>query len=155
MRKERGEHRGRAVRRHWRTPVGAIAITALAAIRVSAPAAAQSSVAAWPFSGQNIHNTRDAPDEHQVGPSDVSRLAPRWVFTTDGNVTTTPAVVDGIVYVPDYGGSLWAINAATGKVAWKHKISEYSGIPGDVSRTTPAYWEGQLIIGQGVQTAHN
>ena len=30
-----------------------------------------------------------------------------------------------------------------------------SGIPGDVSRTAPAYWKGTLITGQGVQTVHN
>ncbi|HSU07172.1 MAG TPA: PQQ-binding-like beta-propeller repeat protein, partial [Acetobacteraceae bacterium] len=137
---------------------GVVTVAAVVLAAMAAPvlcAEAQDPAAAWPVSGQNIHNTRNAPDERQVGPSDVSRLTPRWVLTTDGNVTTTPAVVDGIVYVPDYGGSLWAVEAATGKVVWKHKINQYSGIPGDVSRTTPAYWEGQLITGQGVQTAHN
>jgi polyvinyl alcohol dehydrogenase (cytochrome) len=132
-----------------------MAITALAAIGVSVPAAAQSSVAAWAMSGQNDHDTRSAPDERLLGPTNVSKLAPRWVLSTDGNVTTTPTVVDGTVYVPDYGGMLWAVDAATGKVKWKNKISLYSGIPRDVSRTSPAYWDGKLIIGQGVQTVNN
>jgi polyvinyl alcohol dehydrogenase (cytochrome) len=73
------------------------------------------------------------------------------MVTTDGNVTATPAVVGGAVYAPDFGGSLWAVDAATGKVIWKNAISSYTGIPGDVSRTTPAYWRGTLIMGEGTQ----
>ncbi len=137
---------------------GVVTAAAVILAVMGAPAAhaeARGSAAAWPVSGQNIHNTRDAPDEHRLGPLNVSRLAPRWVLTTDGNVTATPAVVDGVVYVPDYGGSLWAIEAATGKVVWKHAISQYSGITGDVSRTTPAYWKGLLVIGEGVQTVES
>ncbi len=75
-------------------------------------------------------------------------------MTTDGNVTATPAVVDGLVYAPDFGGSLWAVDAVTGKVIWKNAISSYTGVPGDVSRTTPAYWQGALIMGEGAQTVN-
>lgn len=143
--------RGRLNERHPHEVAVAGAVAA-AVMAFAPPAMAQGQTTAWPSAGQNNHNTHNAPDERRVGPSNVSRLAPRWVLTTDGNVTTTPAVVDGTVYAPDYGGSLWAISAATGKVIWKNKISLYSGIPGDVSRTTPAYWEGRLITGEGVQT---
>lgn len=157
MSNARDMHRESPAERHWRAlaSVTAAAVILAAMAPPILPAEAQTSAAAWSVSGQNMHNTRDAADEHQIGASDVARLAPRWTFTTDGNVTTTPAVVGGIVYVPDYGGALWAINAATGKEVWKHEISQYTGIAGDVSRTTPAYWDGLLIIGQGVQTAHN
>jgi polyvinyl alcohol dehydrogenase (cytochrome) len=105
----------------------------------------------WVFSGRDIHNTRNAEDEHILDASQVAQLTPLWTVTTDGNLTATPAVVDGVVYAPDSGGSLWAIDAATGKVIWKNAISSYTGAPGDVSRTTPAYWRGALIIGEGTQ----
>lgn len=130
----------------------AVGIVVIMAAALVLPVMAQAQSAAWPSAGQNIHNTRSAPDEHLISPSDVSHLAPRWVLTTDGNVTATPAVIKGVVYVPDYGGSLWAVDGATGKVIWQKKISSYTDIPGDVSRTTPAYWNGKLIVGDGVQT---
>jgi polyvinyl alcohol dehydrogenase (cytochrome) len=47
-------------------------------------------------------------------------------------------VDDGVVYVPDYGGKLWAIAAGSGKVLWSNDISAYTGVPGDQSRTAPA-----------------
>ena len=127
----------------------------LFAFAMSIGCAAANDAVPWPMAGQNLHNTRNAPDERSIGPSNVANLAPRWVLTTKGNVTTTPAVVGGTVYVPDYGGMLFAVDAADGKVLWNKEISTYSGIPGDVSRTAPAYWKGTLITGQGVQTVHN
>ncbi len=112
-------------------------------------------MAAWPMAGGNAHDTRSNPHERQLGPANVSELGPRWVLDTEGNVSATPTVVEGVVYVPDYGGRLWAVDAATGHVKWKKNISEYSGIPKDVSRTSPAYWNGTLVIGEGVQTVNN
>ena len=114
-------------------------------------AAAQAPAPDWPFSGRDIHNTRNA-DEHILDSSRVAELKALWTLTTDGNVSATPTVAGGAVYVPDFGGSLWAIDAATGKVLWKNAISAYTGVPGDVSRTSPAYWRGTLIMGEGTQT---
>ena len=67
----------------------------------------------WPCSGRDVHNTRNAEDEHVLDSSRIAELKPLWTLTTDGNVAATPAVVDGMVYAPDFGGSLWAVDAAT------------------------------------------
>jgi polyvinyl alcohol dehydrogenase (cytochrome) len=114
--------------------------------------AADQAPADWPFSGHDIHNTRNAAGESTLDPSRVAGLTPLWTLTTDGNVTATPAVVDGVVYAPDFGGSLWAVDAATGRVIWKSAIGDLTGVKGDVSRTTPAFLGGSLILGEGTQT---
>ena len=116
------------------------------------PAAGQSVQPGWPSAGQNNDDTHDNPDERAIGVSNVGRLAPRWVFTTAGDVSATATVAAGTVFVPDWGGKLWAINAETGKADWSHAIAGYDGVPGDVSRTSPAYWNGEIVIGTGAQT---
>ena len=37
----------------------------------------------------------------------------------------------------------------TGKAIWSHDISDYTGTAGSASRTSPAYWDGELVIGTG------
>ena len=53
--------------------------------------------------------------------------------------------------MPDWGGKLWAVSAATGQAIWSRTITSYDGIPG-VSRTGPAYYHGELVIGTGANT---
>ncbi|MGU7782755.1 outer membrane protein assembly factor BamB family protein [Burkholderia sp. PU8-34] len=131
-----------------------VAAVALLGSLAATHAAAQSA-ADWPMAGQNAHNTRTAAGERTIGVDSVSKLTPRWTLDTDGNVSATPTVVDGVVYVPDFGGTLWAVDAASGQVKWRKKVSDYTGIPNDASRTSPAYWNGTLVIGQGTQVAVN
>src|SRR5215469_3263636 len=50
----------------------------------------------WPMGGQNLGNTWNQPFEKTIGPSNVSQLVTKWVFTTKGDVSATPAVVNGV-----------------------------------------------------------
>jgi polyvinyl alcohol dehydrogenase (cytochrome) len=101
----------------------------------------------WRMIGHDPDNSRSQPFEHAIGPGNVARLAPKWVLSTAGDVSATPAVVHGAVYVPDWGGKLWKINAETGEVLWSRSIAEYTGIAGAVSRTSPAVAHGLLYVG--------
>ena len=101
----------------------------------------------WTMIGFDPTNSRDQPNEHDISPANVSQLAPKWVATTHGDVSATPAVVDGAVYFADSGGMLWKLDAATGAVIWSHKVSDYTGIAGDISRTSPALDGNTLVIG--------
>jgi polyvinyl alcohol dehydrogenase (cytochrome) len=101
----------------------------------------------WPMIGHDSTNTRNQPFERTIGPSNVSRLAPKWVATTAGDISATPAVVKGAVYFGDFGGMLWKLDAETGKVIWSHKVSDYTGIPGDISRSSPSLAGNTLVIG--------
>ena len=103
----------------------------------------------WTSAGQNNHNTRYAASERTINSDNVGSLKPKWTFTTAGDVSATATVVKDVAYVPDWGGKLWAIDTKTGKTIWSHDISDYTGTAAAVSRTSPAYWDGELVIGTG------
>jgi polyvinyl alcohol dehydrogenase (cytochrome) len=101
----------------------------------------------WQRSGQNLNNTWGQPAEHSISPSNVQRLNPKWVFTTGGDVSATPTVGDDAIYFPDWSGNLFAVNKNSGRLIWSHRISDYDGVAGAISRVSPAVDGDQLIIG--------
>jgi polyvinyl alcohol dehydrogenase (cytochrome) len=101
----------------------------------------------WPMIGQDPSNSRSQPFEHQIRPANAHRLALKWAARTAGDVSATPAVVDGAVYFGDFGGMLWKLDADTGAVIWSHRVSDYTGIPGDVARTSPSLAGNTLVVG--------
>ncbi len=101
----------------------------------------------WRIAGQNLSNTWSQPAEQSISPTNVNGLKPKWVFTTGGDVSATPTVDGDTVYFPDWGGNLFAVDKNSGRAIWSHKISEYDGVDGAVSRVSPAVYHDQLIIG--------
>lgn len=101
----------------------------------------------WPVGGQNSLDTHGNPYEHQINTSNVSKLTTRWKAAVHGDVSATPAVVDGAVYVPDFGGYFTKFSAKTGKVIWSHTVSGYTGEPKSYSRTSPAVSGDTVYIG--------
>lgn len=122
-----------------------VAATALAGQAAAGPA--PTSPQGWPTAGHDIANTRNAAAEHAIRPGNVSRLSTAWSVTTTGDVRTTPTESDGTLYFPDSGGMLWAVTANTGQVRWSHSIADYTGIAGDISRTSPAVYGDELVLG--------
>jgi len=119
----------------------------VAGVLATGSVSATSSGGLWPSAGQNLDNTRFNGAESKIGVNNVADLAPRWVFTTGGDVSATPAVDGENVYFPDWAGNLYAVNRRTGVAVWSKKISDYTGLPGDKARATPAIKDGTLIIG--------
>ena len=101
----------------------------------------------WPMIGRDATNTRDQPFERRIRPANVHRLAAKWVATIAGDVSATPAVVSGAVYFGDFGGMLWKLDARTGQVIWSHAVADYTGIAGDVVRTSPSLAGDTLVVG--------
>jgi polyvinyl alcohol dehydrogenase (cytochrome) len=97
--------------------------------------------------GHDPADTRSQPFEHIIGPSNVHRLREKWVASTTGDVSATPAVADGAVYFGDFGGTLWKLNAETGEVMWSHSVVDYTGISGDLARTSPSIFKDIVIVG--------
>src|SRR5262245_21894724 len=114
--------------------LGRCAAGLLVTVSVALPLSAAAG-GSWPMFGQNLQNTASA-DSNSLQLKNVPRLAQKWVFTTGGDVSARPAVVDGAVYFPDWGGNLWAVDAKKGTALWGHKLSDYGLAPNTNSRTT-------------------
>jgi polyvinyl alcohol dehydrogenase (cytochrome) len=101
----------------------------------------------WPMFGQNLQNTASNAGERKISTLNVATLAPKWVATTGGDVSARAAVVGGVVYFPDWGGNMWALDANTGAVIWQHQLSHYGLPAGTISRTSPAVQDDTVYIG--------
>jgi outer membrane protein assembly factor BamB len=44
----------------------------------------------------------------------------RWQHTVDGSVDSAPAIADGAVYVTTEKGSVYALRASDGALAWRY-----------------------------------
>jgi len=101
----------------------------------------------WPMIGHDPANTRNQPFERRITPRNVGRLWPKWVSTTAGDVSATPAVVNGAVYFGDFGGMIWKLDAKTGTEIWSHRVPDYTGNAGDYARTSPLLAGNTLVVG--------
>src|SRR5712672_2813140 len=124
-----------------------VSILLLVAALTAQSQSSESKSGQWPIAGQNLSNTWNQPNEHSINPANVKGLTPKWVSTTGGDVSATPTVDGDAVYFPDWGGNLFAVKKDSGQLIWSHKISEYDGVAGAVSRVSPAVDHDQLIIG--------
>jgi polyvinyl alcohol dehydrogenase (cytochrome) len=130
------------VARRLLAPVAIVALT----VQVG-PTRAEAPARAWPSAGQNVENTRSAPDERSINAGNVARLTTRWSFTAAGVVSATPTAAGGTAYFPDFGGRLWAVDSRTGAVRWSRLVSDLTGTAGDVSRTSPAVVGDEIVLG--------
>jgi polyvinyl alcohol dehydrogenase (cytochrome) len=101
----------------------------------------------WNSAGGDLQNTRFQPNEKTFNVDNVDELEVKWVFTTGGDVSATPAVVGDTVYFPDWAGNLYAVDKWTGQERWKASIAAATGVSGDKARATPAIAGDKLIIG--------
>jgi polyvinyl alcohol dehydrogenase (cytochrome) len=135
--------------RRWRkTAGGGAAVCGLLMILIPAALARdeEASDGQWTMGGQNLSNWRNQ-DDTDINPRNVAKLKTKWVFTTGGDVTATPAVANDVVYFPDFVGNFYAVNAHTGALVWHRQIADWTGIPGDFARNDPAIHRGMLILG--------
>ena len=101
----------------------------------------------WATAGHDLKNTRYQNNETTIGTGNVAGLGVKWSFTTGGDVSATPAVDETKVYVPDWAGNLYAVDRTTGAQVWSKRVSDYTGVPGDLARATPAVAGNRLIVG--------
>jgi polyvinyl alcohol dehydrogenase (cytochrome) len=126
----------------------AFLVLASAALLVAAQGSTAGNSASWQFAGNDIGNSRTQPLETKLNADNVGHLAVKWTFTSHGDVSATPTVANGIVYFPDWGGYVNAVNANTGALVWQLKVSDLAGATSTArSRTSPAVYGNEVIFG--------
>jgi hypothetical protein len=73
------------------------------------------------------------------GPNPGEPIVRHWSFDTDGYITASPAIADGVVYISSTDGFLYAIDAATGQANWSTEIGW--------SESSPAVADGVVYVG--------
>ena len=84
----------------------------------------------WPLHNLDLAGSRFSPLE-QIDRSNVHTLTPRWLFqhgVIDGvSNQTTPVIVDGVMYVTDSRGSVYAVDGSDGHLLWSYDVTELLG----------------------------
>jgi len=93
----------------------------------------------WPMVHKNLARTGS------YGKPAIPPLQLKWKFQADGPVCSSPAVVNGIVYVVSNDSCCYALDAQTGKLKWKVDIGAATW-SGDVS---PVIANGVVFVGRG------
>lgn len=75
-----------------------------------------------------------------IGGADVKRILPDATGTAWDYMQSSPAVSGHLVYIGSADGTVYAVNAADGKEAWRFKT-------GDIVRSTPRIADGVLYVG--------
>lgn len=101
----------------------------------------------WPMGGLDLENTRNQKSESKIDADSVVDLDVKWATMLGGDISATPAVDGKYVYVPDWSGLLNKLDRETGELVWSHSIADYTRLPGNLARTTPAVYEDLLIFG--------
>ena len=76
----------------------------------------------WPFVNHDHPNSRGNAGERTISPLNVGLLAPRWRVDGLSAVTSTPAVVEGIVYFGDWSGVVHALRTSDGTELWSRQL---------------------------------
>ena len=89
----------------------------------------------WPMFQFDVCHTGYNPYESTLKPSNVRNLVVAWEYQVQDSVTS-PAIVNSVVYFADNPGTVYAVNANTGTLLWRHAtgaIISYAGAPAVVN----------------------
>ena len=121
---------------------------------------AQTRASEWRFYGGDQGGTRHSP-LRQIDRGNVGRLRRAWVYRTGelglgletssfrASFSTTPLVVEGVMYLSTPSSRVIALDAETGRELWKFDPQEGRRPRGFNSHRGVAYWEGPSAVGKG------
>jgi len=100
----------------------------------------------WTMFGHDLGNSRDNPDESVLSPDNVASLHQVWAHDGAGT-TCAPAIVDGIVYVTEWDGSVHALHLQDGSELWTTPLP-------DLIDSSPAVTATHVYVGDDAGSVH-
>jgi alcohol dehydrogenase (cytochrome c) len=99
----------------------------------------------WPSYDGSTTGNRYTPLT-QIDKSNVSRLAPKWIYTIPSTLRlqVTPVVVDGIMYVTS-ANECYALDAGNGREIWRFQQPRTKGLVGNAAGGINRVWLSQAI----------
>src|ERR1022692_3063871 len=95
----------------------------------------------WAEFGFTPGGKRFNPYENVLSPGTLGTIEQQWSFTRGTGFDSSPAAVNGVVYIASFDGMLYALNAATGAKLWSFNMG------GEVCCSSPAVANGVVYIG--------
>lgn len=101
--------------------------------------------------GQSPSRTFSLPDHCQspITPLSAPTLVPKWVVKTDKTVTASPSLRDGVLYVGDWSGTMYALDADDGSEIWRETVDPAPGAAFGPVVSSAAVAKGLVIFGAG------
>src|SRR5260370_12096859 len=95
----------------------------------------------WSTFGYNAQHTRFNPYETQLTSGNVSGLALDWNYTAGSYIySSSPTVVNGIVYFGSWDKNIYAVDANTGALKWSYATGHFV-------YSSPAVVNGIVYVG--------
>jgi len=119
----------------------AVAVAGLASALLAVPAAdarpraggSSEAGCEWAMYGRDVARTFDADGAGDCGrtldAANAPTLVPAWFFKTPKTVTASPVVRDGRVFVGDWTGTMFALDADDGTLLWSQATEPAPGAP--------------------------
>ena len=85
----------------------------------------------------------------QINTDNVDRLELAWVWGMEDGTRSQPAplVHDGVMYLPNWGNTIQALDGATGTLLWEYRRSFPEGMSGGRGRArTISLWEDVILV---------
>ena len=101
----------------------------------------------WAQFGYSASRNAFNPYENVLSRSNVSGVGLAWSLQTGSSVQSSPAVVNGVVYIGSNDGHVYALNAATGAKRWSFTTK-------GIVDSSPAVVNGVVYIGSSDQKVY-
>lgn len=96
----------------------------------------------WHQFGYDRTHSWTNPYENVLSSTNVSQLTLDWSYTTGNTVSSSPTIVNGVVYIASRDHNMYALNASTGARLWSYTT-------GSSIHSSPAVTNGVVYIGSG------
>ena len=114
----------------YKSAVLVLSLVTLAGAMASSARAQDGPNVDWPLHNLDLAGGRFS-ELDQITTENVASLTPRWLFqhgVIDGvSNQTTPVIVDGVMYVTDSRGSVYAVDAVNGHHLWTYDVTDLLG----------------------------